>query len=426
MKRNRLRALVLAVAALALVAVAIVATAAAKTQAATTTITFWSTMNDEENETLKSLISKYEAQNSGVKIDLTAVPFDQRENKFGAAAQAGTAPDIMRAEIADVANWAARGFLADLTSKVTAADKKDFLPAAFAYYNYAGKIWGLPQAPDALALLYNKRMVKAAGLNPNNPPATLTQLQGWCNKIGTGKGIFLRAGEAYFTQPWVWAWGGGLINTQSKQILIANKRSVGGMSAYKKTFGSKCAFPNKDFANDYTNAMTAFKNGQVAMIINGPWSTADVLQGKEFAKSSNLGVAPIPKGPGGKQGSPVGGNGFVISRNADNVDAAYRFIYWLTSPAQQAEFAAKNNLLPSRVSSYKQPTVKKNRILVDFLKQMKVATARPVDPRAGQIYTDFNTNVQKIMRGDVTVQAGMDAVASAWKSKLYPTYTIVK
>ena len=39
----------------------------------------------------------------------------------------------------------------------------------------------------------------------------------------------------------------------------------------------------------------------------------------------------------------------MISRNADNVDAAYKFAYWLTQPPQQAEFAAKNNLLrPAR------------------------------------------------------------------------------
>jgi arabinogalactan oligomer/maltooligosaccharide transport system substrate-binding protein len=423
MKLMRMRALPLAIAAVALVAVSIAASAAAKTQA-TTTLTFWSTMNDEENDTLKGLISKYEGANSSVKIDLTAVPFDQRENKFSAAAQAGQAPDIMRAEIADVANWAARGFLTDLSSKVTAADKRDFLPAAFAYYNYAGKVWGLPQAPDAPALLYNKRMVKAAGLNPNVPPATLAQLQAWCTKLGNGKGIFLRA-DSYWTQAWIWAYGGGLVNTQSKQILIANKRSIAGMTAYKNTFLSKCAFANKDFSNDYGNAQTAFKNGQVAMIVNGPWSTADVLQGSEFKSSSNLGVAPIPKGPGG-QGSPVGGNGFVIGRNSDNADAAYRFIYWLTQPAQQAVFAAENNLLPSRASAYKLAAVKKNRIIVDFLKQMKVATARPVDPRAGQIYTDFGPNVQKILRNEVTVSAGMNTIATAWKTKLWPTYTIVK
>jgi arabinogalactan oligomer/maltooligosaccharide transport system substrate-binding protein len=423
MKRIRLRALVLAVAALTLVAVSIVATASAEPQQ--TKLTFWQTMNDEETKTLLGLIKTYEAQNPGVSIDVTNVPFDQRENKFSAAAQAGTAPDIMRAEIADVANWGARGFLTPITKYVKAADKADFLPAAFAYYNYAGQIWGLPQAPDAPALLYNKKMVKAAGLNPSQPPTTMAQLDQWCKKLGKGKGIFLRA-DSYWTQAWVWAYGGGLLDPAKKQILIASKPSVAGMTAYKNLFSSSCAFPNKDFSNDYGNAQTAFKNGQVAMIVNGPWASADVLQGEQFKSSSNLGVAPIPKGPSGKQGSPVGGNGFVISRSTKNADAAYKFIYWLTQPAQQAEFAAKNNLLPSRASAYKLASVRKNRILGDFGKQLKVATARPVDPRAGQIYTDFGPNVQKILRGDVSVQAGLNATAAAWKAKLWPTYTIVK
>jgi len=425
MKRTRLRTLILGVTALALVAAAVVATASARSQQGTTTLTMWSTMNDEENETLKGLIKTYEAANPGVNIKMTVVPFDQRETKFSAAASAGTAPDVMRAEIADVANWGARGFLTDITSRVTAADRKDFLPAAFAYYNYAGKVWGLPQAPDAPALLYNKKMVKAAGLNPRKPPQTMAQLTAWCDKIGSGKGLFLRA-DSYWTQAWVWAYGGGLVDPAKKQILIANKPSQAGMTEYKRMFGAKCAFPNRDFANDYGNAQTAFKNGQVAMIVNGPWSTADILQGPEFKSPSNLGVAPVPKGPTGKQGSPVGGNGFVISRNSKNVAAAYKFIYFLTNNAAQAAFASKNNLLPSRVSSYKIQSVKTNRIIGDFLKQMKVATARPVDPKAGQIYADFGPNVQKILKGEVTVAKGLNDTAVAWKTKLWPTYTIVK
>ncbi len=424
MNRTRVRAFVLGVAAVALVAVAVVATASATPQQQKTTLTFWSTMNDQENDTLKDLISTYEAANPNVEVNMTVVPFDQRETKFSAAASAGTAPDIMRAEIADVANWAARGFLTDLTSRVTAADKKDFLPAAFAYYNYAGKIWGLPQAPDAPALLYNKKMIKAAGLNPAKPPQTMAQLSAWCAKVGSGKGIFLRA-DSYWTQAWVWAYGGGLTDPQKKQILIANSGSRAGMTAYKRLFSSKCAFPDTDFSNDYGNAQTAFKNGQVAMIVNGPWSTADVLQGQQFASSANLGVAPIPKGPRGQQGSPVGGNGFVISKNSENAAAAYRFIYYLTNNAAQAVFAAKNNLLPSRASSYKAAAVKKNRIIVDFLKQMKVAHARPVDPKAGQIYTDFGPNVQKILKNQVTVAKGLMDTAQSWKQKLWPTYTIV-
>ena len=71
-----------------------------------TTITLWNTMNDQETVTFKSVIADFEKANPDIKVNLVQVPFDQRETKFTTAVQAGAGPDIMRAEIADVANWA--------------------------------------------------------------------------------------------------------------------------------------------------------------------------------------------------------------------------------------------------------------------------------------------------------------------------------
>ena len=423
MKAFRWRALLTALAAVSVAGAVLTASSVAATHASkATSITFWHTMNEQETVTLQTLVKQFEASHPDINVNLVYVPFDQRDAKFTAAAQAGKAPDVMRAEVADVSNWAAQGFLADITSKVTAADKRDFLPSAFAYDNWNGKIWGLPQVTDAPALLYNKAMFKAAGIK--QAPTTMDALAAACAKFGAGKGLFIR-GDSYFIQPWIWAFGGDLFNTQSKQILIANKRSVAGLTAYNKLFHSKCAFPDKDFSNDYGNMQTAFKNGQVAMIVNGPWSTADILSGPAFKKPSNLGVAPVPKGPGG-QGSPVGGHNYVIGRNTDNLTAAYTFIHWMDEPSQMAQFAAKNNLLPARVSAYKDPAVKTNRIIVDFLKQMKVAKNRPVTPQGGQIYADFGPNMQKVLLGQLSPAAGLNATAVAWKTKLFLDYTIVK
>jgi arabinogalactan oligomer/maltooligosaccharide transport system substrate-binding protein len=420
MKRhfNRLAALVAAAVAVSAVAV----TAAQTRPQASVKLTFWQTMNEQETVTLKQLVNRFEQTHSNIEIEVVYVPFDQRDAKFTAAAQAGKAPDVMRAEIADVANWAAQGFLADLSKKVSAADKADYLPAAFAYDQFAGKIWGVPQVTDALALFYNKRLFKAAKAKV---PTSMAQLTSTCRKFGKGKGIFLRA-DSYWTQPWIWAAGGDLLNYPKKQILIATKASIAGLASYNSLFRDTCAFPDKDFANDYGNAMTAFKNGDVAMIVNGPWSTADVLSGDEFKSSSNFGLAPIPAGAGGKQGSPVGGHSYVIGRNSKNVDEAYTFIQWMSQSAQQAVLAAKNNLLPTRKSAYALPEVKKNRIIVDFLGVMKRAKARPVIPQGGQIYTDFGTNVQKMLNGQSSPAKAADAIAKAWVSKLFPGFKIVK
>jgi arabinogalactan oligomer/maltooligosaccharide transport system substrate-binding protein len=422
MHRFGLRAMLLALAATAAIASAMLA-ATANAQSQTTTLTFWQTMNDQETVTLKSLVSQFEAANPDIKIDMVTVPFDQHGQKFTTAAQAGQGPDIMRADTApDVQGWAAQGLLTDLTSMVSPADKADFVQAAYKGAQYNGKTYAIPQTVDALALFYNKALFKAKGLK--TAPKTLAQLVTYCQKFGSQKGIALR-GDSYWLGPWLWGYGGGQVDMAKKQILIASKQSIAGWSAYNSLFQNKCAFPDKDFSNDYGNVMTAFKNGQVAMIVNGPWSTADVLSGPAFKSSTNFQVAVLPPGPGG-QGSPIGGASFVISRNSQHAAEAYKFISWLTAPAQQAVFASKNNLLPSHVSAYKLPDVKKNRLIVSFLAQLQKATDRTAGTQGAQIYTDWTPAFQSMLSGSKTPAAAAASVAAAWKTKLFPDFTIVK
>lgn len=417
---SRLPLLVL-VAAAALVTAALAAGATAKSQA--TTVTFWNQMNTEETATVKSLIPLFEAANPNIKIDMTTIPFTGYVQKFSTAAQAGQAPDIIRVDNApDTQGLAAQGLLTDLTSKISAADKADFVQAAYKGGVYNGKAYSVPQTVDALGLYYNKALFKAKGLTA--PPKTLAQLVTYCQKFGNGKGILLNA-DAYWIGPWIWGYGGGLVNMSKKQILISSKTSIAGWTAFNSLFQNKCAFANKDFSNSYTNMQTAFKNSQVAMIVNGPWASADLLSGPAFKRSSNLGVAVIPPGPGG-QGSPIGGAALAISRNSKNVDAAYTFIKWLTSPAQQAVFASKNNVLPTHVSAYKLPAVKKNRILVDFLGQLKKGTDRSAGTQGGQLYTDWTPAMQSMLSGKSTPAKAAAATAAAWKGKLFPSFTVVK
>lgn len=383
------------------------------------TLTFWQTMNPEETPNLKSIVDKFTAAHPNYTINMETVPFDQAQAKYTTAAQAGKAPDVLRAEIAWIADYAAQGFLADLTNYVSDADKADYLPTAFNYGVYLDKIWAIPQVTDAPALLYNKKMLADAAVEV---PKTLDEMAAACEKIGSRKGVFL-VRDAYFIQPWIWGYGGGLIDPAAKSILIANSGSVAGLEAYLKLFKSGCAFRNRDFANEYNNRQTAFKNGQVAMIVNGPWSTADILSGSAFKDPTNLGIAAVPAGPAG-QGSPVGGHSYVVAANSTNKDAAYEFISWINQAEHQGLLAEKNNLLPTRKSAYQLPAVTGNRLVADFLAQMQVATNRPVLPQGGQIYTDFTPNMEKAVLGRLSAKAALTAVANAWKTKLLPDYSI--
>jgi arabinogalactan oligomer/maltooligosaccharide transport system substrate-binding protein len=138
----------------------------------------------------------------------------------------------------------------------------------------------------------------------------------------------------------------------------------------------------------------------------------------EFKDANNLGIAVIPAGPEGKFGSPMGGHGFVISANTKNREAAYKLIQFVTSKENEAKFASANNLLPARKSAYDLDELKNNRIISDFKAVVEKATARPMIPEGGEIYTEFTPNYQAALAGKKTAQQAWDDVAAAWNKLL--------
>jgi arabinogalactan oligomer/maltooligosaccharide transport system substrate-binding protein len=379
-------------------------------------LTFWQTMNEQETETLRTIINEFQAARPEIAVAMEYVPFGDAQNKFKTAAAAGNAPDVIRAEIAWTPEFADLGYLLDITDMVSDADKADYLAAPFAYNKYDGKIWGIPQVTDAPALLYNKALLRQAGYQA--PPATLAEMEKVVADVKSKLGIegFYMRGDSYWLQCFIWAFGGGLID-DSRRVLINNPQSIAGLQYVLDHKGK--LFPGDiDFANDYGNAMALFKDGKVAMIINGPWATADVLSGEAFRESANLGVAPFPKGPRGDQGSPVGGHNYTIYSGTLYPESAYTFIEFINQTRFQATLAVKNNLLPTRESAYADSSVKSNAIVQGFLGQMKVATNRPVIPEGGQIYTAFTPAYQAAWRGEKTAKEALDEVAAAWNKLL--------
>ncbi|MCK4597975.1 extracellular solute-binding protein, partial [bacterium] len=312
------------------------------------TLTFWHTMNQEEMVTLDGLVGKFMEQNPQIEIQAQVVPFSDAQNKFKTVAQAGDAPDIFRAEIAWTPEFAELGFLVPLDDYVSEEDLGDYLPGALRYNQYKDRLWGIPQVTDCLALLYNKRMLAGAGVDPPATMDDLVRVAGTMTSPGKGRYGFFWRGDSYWLTPFIWAYGGGLIDEDDQQIHINDQGSVAGLNFYialRDEYG--VVPPEVDFANDYDNMLVGFKTGKYAMIINGPWATADILAGEQFSDPANLGVTRIPRGPAG-YGSPVGGHNYVIASSCKDVPAAYEFIHFLNQAEHQALFAQKNNLLPTR------------------------------------------------------------------------------
>lgn len=377
-------------------------------------VTFWHTHNAEETETMEALLREFAVAHPTITVRAQGVPFSDAQNKFKTVAQAGDAPDVFRSEIAWTPEFASLGYLTALDTWVSRQDREDYLPAAFASCRYAGRIWGVPQVTDCLALLYNKRRLREAGFP--RPPATVEGFVKTARRLtdpARGRyGFFFRA-DPYFFLPWVWAFGGGMVDERGT-ILIARPGSVKALEfllALRDVH--KVVPPALDYANDYDNQQAGFKAGAYAMILNGPWAVTDILSGKEFQDRGNLGVAPLPRGPAGT-GSPVGGHHYVISASCRNPAAAYALVTFLNRPDHQARLALKNSLLPTRRSAYREPGVRDHALIQAFRRVLVTANTRPVIPAGAQLFTPFTPSFQAALSGKIPPRQALEEVAAAW------------
>lgn len=377
------------------------------------TLSFWHTFNADETLTLEQILKDFKQEYPHISVELQQVPFSDALNKYKTVAQAGQAPDVFRSEISWTTELASLGYLMSLDAFLDDAAQQDFLPASLRYAKYKGHIWGVPQVTDCLALFYNKQMV-------GEPPKTLDELVSIGKQLtspGQQYGFFYR-GDPYWYTPFVWAFGGELIDSDTLEVKIAEPPAVAALQFLKDLREKHKIVPDSvDFANDYDNMMIGFKNGEYAMIMNGPWSTADALKGPEFANPDNLGITRIPAGAGG-YGSPTGGHNYVVSSTTEKLFAAWDLVNFLSRPEYQAKFALQNNLLPTRESTYQLPAVQSNRIIQDFKYVLDAANTRPVIPQSGALFIDLKPAYQAALLNDKTPQAALNEVKKAWQNLL--------
>ncbi|MQS99571.1 extracellular solute-binding protein [Streptomyces jumonjinensis] len=397
--------------------------AAEDPQSVSGSITWWDTSNEAEGPTYDKLVAAFQDEYPKIKVNRTSVSFDQAEQKFKTAAQSGKgAPDVIRTDVGWSAGFANLGYLQPLDGTPALDGVEDFLPGPLSPAKWKDETVGVPQVTDTLGLLYNKEIFKEAGIA--KPPAT------WDEFIATAKTIKKKTGvagiqlnpEGYFSLPFLYGEGGDMLDVDAKKITVNSPEGVKGMETALKLTESGVAL--KPVTTDgYVAAQTSFKDGKAAMIVNGPWSVSDSYAGKAFKDKDNLGIANIPGGSTGKAAAPIGGHNYSVYRGSPNKDAAYLFVKVMSSAKSQELTAKEINTLPTRKSAYT-AEVTADPAKKAFQQALSIAKSRPVIPGVGDLFVAFDQHYVKILRGDVSPEDGLNALAEEWNSKLLKDYTI--
>ena len=141
------------------------------------TITFWgaygnggnSTQHDALNNTL---IPAFEAAHPGIKVQYVDVPYDSLLQKLTTSAAGGELPDLVRADLGWVPQFADLGVLVALSDAMP--DFQGFAdatyPGTLATNLYKGKYYGLPLDTNTRVLVTSQEALDAAGLSAPPTP----------------------------------------------------------------------------------------------------------------------------------------------------------------------------------------------------------------------------------------------------------------
>lgn len=389
-------------------------------------LTWWDT-SDPANEgpAFDALIERFNEEYPDVTIDHQFVPFGEAQNKFKTAAQAGSgAPDILRAEVAWVPEFASLGYLYALDGTAALEDSDDYFETPLSSNVFDGKTYGVPQVTDSLALLYNKELFEKAGID--SPPATWDEVADAAAKLKSEAkvdGIFINPG-GYFLLPFMYGEGGDLVDTDAQEIVVNSDANVEGISKAAELVKTGAAV-KPPAADGYSAMMTAFNEGKVAMIINGPWEVNNIRNAENFGGIENLGIAPVP---GGSEtaGAPVGGHNYVVwsGMSEEKADAAVAFINFMNSAESQAFLAEELGLLPTRKSAYEIDAVTSNEVVSSFKSVVDAAVARPWIPEGGQFFAALDTMAVEVLVQGADPKKSLDKAAKTYKSEVVPDYSL--
>jgi len=389
--------------------------------ALTADLTWWDT-SDPTNEgpAFKELIAKFNETYPNVHINYQSVPFGDAQNKFKTAAEAESgAPDILRAEVAWVSDFASSGYLYALDG--TPLLENNFLETPLSSNVYDGKTYGVPQVTDTLGLLYNKKLFEKAGITA--APTTWEEVAADAQLLkekANVDGIYIHNG-GYFLLPFIYGEGGDLVDTDAKTIEVNSDANVTGVTTAQDLVKSGAAAKPDGSPEGYATMMTLFKTGKVAMIINGPWEVAGITADPDFGGFENLGVAPVPAGSVGA-GAPVGGHNYVIYSGMDQAkaDAAIAFVKFMSSPESEAFIANELGLLPGNADAY--ALIADNEKVSAWADALAVAKPRPWIPEGGGFFGPLDTLATEVLIQLKDPKGALDKAAKTFKADVVPNY----
>jgi multiple sugar transport system substrate-binding protein len=365
---------------------------------------------------IQSIVDDFTAANPNVTINLEYVNSDNALQKSTVALQGGEAPDISYQYGTNMPQLAQSPQLVDLTDRVEdpSFNWDDFFEGERAVATVDGKVLGIPALVDNLAIVYNKDMLKAAGVDEPSPDWTWDDLRAAAQAVSDpANNVFglVFPADASETMVWqyeamLWEAGGDILNEDNTEAVFNSEAGVRALTMLQQI--NQDGSMLLDYHPDSGKYGQLFNSGKVGMLITGPWDLAGF-------PDVNYGVQVMPSfDPGGVHTTIAGPDNWVIFDNGpERVDAAWQFLSFLATPENVLTDSLKTSHLPTRASVEAMPEFdefgqKFPGVDVFAANLSNVTKARPQVTQYPQVSTFLGQALVAALTGDASPQEALD------------------
>lgn len=314
-------------------------------------------LSGPEGTYFEQALKRFETANPGVTTKLVTYPNEQYKTAIDVGLRSANPPDVFR-------NWtferAARLVRAGLATEI--GDFSSEVPAgALAEYTFDGKLYGVPFDRHGKYMWYNKAFFADHGLSP--APASFGDLLGLCKAVKAADPnmipIALGSSEPWTIDAYIAIFNQKLVPDDVRVAdsnLTADAATLFTDPGYVEALDNFKQMQTEGCFNDSVNALTPeaartiFATGQSAMTLCGTWCLT--VFDTEGLAGGYLGfrMPDFPGQKGASGGHLVIEDGVQVStatRDRGTYDLSNKFLHFLVTPEEQAEFVNAAGSLPA-------------------------------------------------------------------------------
>jgi multiple sugar transport system substrate-binding protein len=299
-------------------------------------IKYWDKWGAEEKAAMQAVVDDFNASQDRIFVEFMSISDIVQKTLLATAG--GIPPDLSGVWAANLVELADKNALVPLDdlARGTNVNRERYLPVYFDMGVYKNRLWGVPSTPATTGLYWNKRLFRAAGLDPDRAPRTIAELDEYAQKLthvqnGRITQIgFMPAEPRWWPFFWVNFFDGQLWDGGANITLDApgNVKAFEWIQSYPKRYGVAALQDLSSGFGDFASPQDPFMSGKLAMIFQGVWLANYIHQ---LAPDLEFGAAPFPVLREGDQPvTYVDSDMLVIPRGSPHVKEAFEFISYVS------------------------------------------------------------------------------------------------